>query len=70
MIIINESKHLLVLTPTHTVMYLPDLRSKSVLDYQDIFANEINLTTFDDLDEQHKKFQHEMNLKILICTKL
>ena len=53
MIIINESKHLLVLTPTHTVMYLPDLRSKSVLDYQDIFANEINLTTFDDLDEQH-----------------
>ncbi len=38
---------------------LSDLRSKTVLDYQDMIANGINLTTFDDLNVQHVKFQTE-----------
>ena len=42
---------------------LPDLRTKSDLDYQDMIANEINLTTLDDLDEQHEKFQTQNEFK-------
>lgn len=40
-------------------MTLADLRSKSVLDYEDIIKNNISLTTFGDLDQYHNTFVTE-----------